>query len=380
MSVVAFAAWVGGCGGSVTSTGSDAGVLTKGHGGGSGTAGSGGVTVGAGGVGGMGTGGHSATGGSAAGGGGAGVGGTGVGGDAGGSTVVVDGGVMDMRMGNDGQGNGGDARMDMGPPMDGGRDVQGGDDAPADVIPVDMVSVDVMPVDAAADTGNCPAKMTAWAAPNFARSAGYSGTLSDYSDLYNVTCMGLQACKESCVAAGGTADSCMAGSQCETGGSGSGRHCLPPTYWRYGDRALDESADFTDAAEQTLVVLDYNDPLAIRDFRLNIPAGATIEGIQFRVHRSADADSAVDDSVRILRGGQPVGMDHKKNDPWPMDLTYVMYGGPNDTWGVTFTPDDIEAAGFGIAIAAKYTQNNGNARAYIDYAEVRVHYTPATCN
>jgi|GEM_PF-3448348 len=370
---LAVAAWFSGCSGA-SSIESDAGVLTKGHGGTPGATGAGGV-VGMGGT----------------------AGASGPGGAGGAQGPLPDGGAMDASPadgasdGGEGSGeDGGDARHDVEPPRDTAAETKA--DATMDGNPVDAPTVDATMVDAPivdvvppdalddADTTNCPARTSAWFGPHAARSSGYAGTLSDYGDLYDVVCTSLQACKDSCVAAGGTPDSCMAGSQCASGAGDVGKHCLPPTYWRYGDRALDESADWTEAAEQTLVVIDYNDPLVVRDFRVNVPAGATILGIQFEVHRSADEDSAIDDSIRILRDGQPVGIDHKKSDAWPADLTYVTYGGPNDTWGVTWSPDDIESAGFGIAIAAQYTQTAGNARAYVDYVRVRVHFTPRTCN
>ena len=110
-----------------------------------------------------------------------------------------------------------------------------------------------------------------------------------------------------------------------------------------------------------------------------MPAGSTIRGIQFDVRRSADALQAVDDSIRVLRNGAPVGTDHKKTDTWPADLAYVTFGGPTDTWGTTWTPADIQATGFGIAIADRYTATAGNARAYVDYVKATVFYTPPSC-
>lgn len=227
---------------------------------------------------------------------------------------------------------------------------------------------------------SCSVSLAGPNGPHAARSAGYAGNLTDYSNLYNTACTTLQDCANACVAVGGTQDSCTMGSECVDGAvAGGSKHCLPPTYWRYEDRALSESADWTDAAEQTVVVIAYQDPLLVSDFRLSVPAGATIRGIQFDVRRSADALQAVDYSVRALRGGAAVGTDHKKTEPWSADLAYVTFGGPTDLWGTTWAPSDVQAAGFGISIADKYTATAGNARAYVDYVKATVYFVPAGC-
>ena len=88
---------------------------------------------------------------------------------------------------------------------------------------------------------------------------------------------------------------------------------------------------------------------------------------------------AVDYSIRVLRGGAPVGSDHKKTETWSADLAYVTFGGPSDLWDTTWTPSDIQAAGFGISLAAKYTDTGGNARAYVDYVKATVYFVPAGC-
>lgn len=228
--------------------------------------------------------------------------------------------------------------------------------------------------------GNCPTVSAGPTGPHAARSSGYAGNLTDYGALYDTACTTLQDCANACVAAGGTRDSCTMGSECIEGAvAGGAKHCLPPTYWRYADQALTESADWTGAAEQTVVVIAYQDPLLVSDFRLTAPAGSTIRGIQFDVRRSADPLQAVDHAIRVLRDGAPVGTDHKKSDPWPGDLAYVTFGGPTDLWGTTWTAADVQTAGFGISIADKYTATAGNARAYVDYVKATVFYSPPTC-
>lgn len=204
-----------------------------------------------------------------------------------------------------------------------------------------------------------------------AHSAGYQGTLAAYSDLYNVACTSIDPCVSSCVAAGGTTESCTYGSECVHGTDRT--YCLPPTYWRYEDRAT--AAD-GETAEQTLVKIAYQDPLLLRDFAVNLPADATIRGIAFDVLRGSDSQAvAVDFAVRVLRAGQATGDDKKRSTSWPSSLTYVTYGGPTDTWGVSWSAADVMSPQFGLSLAVAYTDTAGNARAYVDYARVSIYYT-----
>jgi hypothetical protein len=151
--------------------------------------------------------------------------------------------------------------------------------------------------------------------------------------------------------------------------------CLPPTYWRYLGSGVSESDMTTRAAELTLVTIDYLDALVLTGFNVSIPENATIVGIQFQVRRNADDGFAVDDAIRILQNGSPVGLDHRQAGAWPRELTYMIYGGMNDAWGVSWVPEDFRSAGFGISIAPRYTgPTAGNDRAHIDSARATVFY------
>ena len=48
-----------------------------------------------------------------------------------------------------------------------------------------------------------------------------------------------------------------------------------------------------------------------------------------------------------------------------------IYGGPNDLWGLTWTPTQINTGSFGVAFAAK-----GNTFVGVDAISVTVYYTP----
>ena len=211
--------------------------------------------------------------------------------------------------------------------------------------------------------------------PRAARSLGYKGTLSAYSALYNVACTGLPDCVAACTKADGTSESCEKGSECAV--NPDRMNCLPPTYWRYETSAMSEDGT---CAEQTLVVIGHQDALVLSDFGVQVPQDATIRGIQFDVLRGTDDPAmAVDYSIRVMRAGEPVGIDRKQTGEWPVTLSYASYGGPSDIWGVTWTPADIASSDFGISIAALFTGTGGNARAYVDYVRVLVSYTRGNC-
>ncbi len=215
-----------------------------------------------------------------------------------------------------------------------------------------------------------------------ARSSGYSGTSSAYFELFDsVACATGADCVPSCTAAGGTSDSCSVGSQCLSdicpdGGFGC-LECLPPTYWLDTWGALGQpgsGANGSFAIDIQAFDNGYNDSLDITSFQIRLPAGASVRGIAFTVDRSADDDNASDQSVRLLKGGEPVGLDRGSREPWPQTFTPMVYGGPSDTWGASWTAADVEAADFGIEITPQYSSLAGNDRIDIDSVSVTVYY------
>jgi hypothetical protein len=221
----------------------------------------------------------------------------------------------------------------------------------------------------------CPVQASTPLTPRLAQSGGYSGTDSAYAALYNIGCQSVTDCVAPCVAAGGTSESCTRGSDCVAEGFDGGMQCLPPTYWSNLNGALSESNDTNNAATFVLVAGGYEDALNLTDFAIPIPDGAIVRGIQFSIRRNADSGLAVDQSVRVLRNGSPVGFDRRQTGAWPATLTYATYGGDSDLWGTTWTPADIRSSGFGVSITAHYTDVAGNDRAHIDSVRVTIHYT-----
>lgn len=258
-----------------------------------------------------------------------------------------------------------------------GIDAFAADAAPTDDAPSTDASDDAPSVDASDDRPKCPLLSTSALAAKAAKSGSFSGGDIAYFMLYGVPCQATAECAAACVSAGGTSSSCEVGSQCVTPALGdSSSHCLPPTYWRNADGAVSESGVTATAAELTLVSNDFHDALIITGFDdASIPENATVAGIEIEVRRNADDAFAVDDSVRLLKDGAPVGPDHRRPGAWPRDLTYATYGGMDDTWGTSWSPGDFSSAGFGITIAPKYTGMAGNDRAHVDSARATIFFT-----
>jgi hypothetical protein len=246
------------------------------------------------------------------------------------------------------------------------------------------------PVDAAAlgDANPCVLQ-SATAAASAAKSTGYSGTWEAYGTLSSVPCSIASDCVASCAAAGGTDASCSTASRCVLAACGDGgaacSMCLPPSYWLDVNGALgapDSGAALLGAPADDLQQAGggYSDTLEVTGFGLSIPSGASILGIAFQVDRSASDDQATDESVKVLKGGAAVGVDHAQSQPWPLGVfAPITYGGSNDTWGVAWTSNDINQSEFGIAITPHGLSEASSDHVYVDSVEASVVYLPPGC-
>lgn len=118
----------------------------------------------------------------------------------------------------------------------------------------------------------------------------------------------------------------------------------------------------SNGASTTASGLTSNSPsnyLKITQFGFSVPTGAVIQGISFSVTRSTTAakgNRTTDNSVRVVKGGVIGSTDRANVNNW--GTTPVTYGSSSDLWGDTWTPGDINATGFGIAISGKSTGTN----------------------
>lgn len=214
------------------------------------------------------------------------------------------------------------------------------------------------------------------AAPRTARraqSAGFSGTYADYAELYDVTCDDVSVCVEACLDRGGQQEMCDASECLPTGMNGN--DCLPAPVWDGLESIQFESASVFEMTQIILVNTTYRDTLLAEEFKLEVPPDAEVRGITVEIRRAGDGNVA-DHSVRIIKGGQIGSAERALPQTWSEEPTWISYGGANDSWGETWTPAELNADDFGVALAVAYTQMVGNTRAYVDQIRVTVSYVP----
>ena len=122
----------------------------------------------------------------------------------------------------------------------------------------------------------------------------------------------------------------------------------------------------------------YTSDLRSSNFGFSIPSGATILGIEVIVNRCAivSGGNITDGYVCLLKNYYVTGVGREnRTTPWPSSMSTVVYGGPSDLWGSTWTPAEINAAGFSVDISARATNMATSGAAYVDYVQVRVTYT-----
>lgn len=129
------------------------------------------------------------------------------------------------------------------------------------------------------------------------------------------------------------------------------------------DDGLSASVNTSNADENTNYLLSTN-------YGFSIPAGATINGIDVYAETGGGINNW-QSSVRLVKAGVIQSADRAvANQP----LYNAVYGTSTDLWDDTWTADDINNSGFGVAYAARIF--NGNTTT-IDYVGIEVYYTPA---
>ncbi len=112
-----------------------------------------------------------------------------------------------------------------------------------------------------------------------------------------------------------------------------------------------------------------------------IPTDATINGIEVSIERKSSAStlglSVNDNVVKLIKAGTIVGDNKKLTADWLTAMTVANYGGGADLWGTTWTPSEINASDFGVALSVN-TDAILNRTASVNYIQVTITYTPAT--
>ena len=150
----------------------------------------------------------------------------------------------------------------------------------------------------------------------------------------------------------------------------------------------------------SVVGLTYTHELYTNTYDFSIPDSSSIEGIVVTITKKVNLvdenTSVISDSILQLMSGSEFSSatavgDNKGNpslNVWTTsysDYTYGSCGGGGsspDTWGRTWTPEEINANGFGVRIraqiAATPTFGDGNVTASIDAVGIKVCYTSAS--
>ncbi len=110
-----------------------------------------------------------------------------------------------------------------------------------------------------------------------------------------------------------------------------------------------------------------------------IPADAVINGIVVTIGRHesgtrSDYLDVRDSTVRLLKAGAMIGNNKAATGTeWPTpNPIAAIYGTTADLWGTTWTPADINANNFGVALSVV---SGVNRIAYVDYMRISVTYT-----
>ncbi len=149
----------------------------------------------------------------------------------------------------------------------------------------------------------------------------------------------------------------------------------------WGGTLAQISAEDGQGPTVTLNGVEISHYLVATGFGFAIPSGATITGIKFEVKRaSAFRQYVKDAAVRAVKGGVIGTTDRALIPNWPSAQTWAAYGGAADLWGSSWLYSDINAANFGVAIAARGWNFYGTLAglAGIDAVRATVYYTTAS--
>lgn len=145
--------------------------------------------------------------------------------------------------------------------------------------------------------------------------------------------------------------------------------------WTNAGNALSNDDTYATVAVSGGAISNY---LQVTNFGFTIPSEATITGIAVTIGRFENTTNTGNDvrdhTLRLMKAGVLVGdNDANTGTDWPTTEAAATYNGSTNTlWGTTWTPAEINASNFGIALAV----NSTNVRtASVDYIQIQITYT-----
>lgn len=140
----------------------------------------------------------------------------------------------------------------------------------------------------------------------------------------------------------------------------------------------------SDDSKATYTATGAGDYLKATGCNFTIPTGSTVTGFQVHTEISANDDGGGHSGRRIdwaaiaLVKNNTIESATGKvpNDAWPVVETVVTTpSGTSDMWGLTFTPAEVNASDFGVAIAGIGNRVDGTEIGYVDHIYVTAYYT-----
>ncbi|MEP7164081.1 MAG: T9SS type A sorting domain-containing protein [Ferruginibacter sp.] len=129
----------------------------------------------------------------------------------------------------------------------------------------------------------------------------------------------------------------------------------------------------------------FSQSLNSTGFILNIPGNATIKGIEVNISRFRSggfSGEIQDNSVKLMKAGVAIGTNNAAaSTNWQTSETVAAYGTTTDLWGTTWSPAEVNASNFGVALVVDNTSAFFSRQANVDYVQVSVTYTiPGSLN
>jgi hypothetical protein len=160
---------------------------------------------------------------------------------------------------------------------------------------------------------------------------------------------------------------------------------LGTALWVNPNNIVSPGAPYTNAAVPDGGSTNY---LQATQYGFTIPSGSRIDRITVAINRRSSAPTIGeplirDQVVQLVKGGVPGGTNKAATgSDWPTSYGVATYGGiadPDPLWGSTWTAEEINAADFGVVLAAMDPADIlfGHT-AFVDYIQITVTYVPGT--
>lgn len=151
---------------------------------------------------------------------------------------------------------------------------------------------------------------------------------------------------------------------------------------------LSTSNDVGSSSSVSALAVATTNYLKATGFGFAIPSNANVDGIKVEIERRRTnaGDVVTDHEVKLVKGGVISGNNKAATGtPWPNADAYAEYGGNLDNWGLTLTPADVNAADFGVALAATINATGtGDGGVFVDHVRITVYHSigapPPTLN